>query len=83
MQHLTVQANGAAFHVARTGTGQPLLLLHGWPEFWLSWEQVTDRFQCASGVTGICYFDRAAVSAKSSDTAFALTICSYIARASP
>jgi len=36
MQQLTVQANGAAFHVARTGKGQPLLLLHGWPEFWLS-----------------------------------------------
>src|SRR5207342_1640680 len=43
MQHLTVQANGAAFHVARTGTGQPLLLLHGWPEFWLTWEPVMTR----------------------------------------
>lgn len=43
MQHLTVQANGAAFHVARVGTGQPLLLLHGWPEFWLSWEPVMTR----------------------------------------
>ena len=43
MQHLTVQANGAAFHVARTGTGQPLLLLHGWPEFWLTWEPVMAR----------------------------------------
>ena len=43
MEHLTVRANGAAFHVARTGTGQPLLLLHGWPEFWLSWEPVMTR----------------------------------------
>ena len=33
MEHLTVKANGAAFHVARTGAGPPLLLLHGWPEF--------------------------------------------------
>ena len=40
MEHLTVRANGAAFHVARIGQGQPLLLLHGWPEFWLSWEPV-------------------------------------------
>ena len=40
MEHLTVQANGAAFHVARVGTGKPLLLLHGWPEFWLTWEPV-------------------------------------------
>jgi pimeloyl-ACP methyl ester carboxylesterase len=43
MEHLTVQANGAAFHVARTGTGKPLLLLHGWPEFWLTWEPVMAR----------------------------------------
>src|SRR2546428_10517966 len=43
MQHLTVQANGAALHVARTGAGRPLLLLHGWPEFWLTWEPVMTR----------------------------------------
>jgi pimeloyl-ACP methyl ester carboxylesterase len=49
MEHLTVRANGAAFHVARTGSGRPLLLLHGWPEFWLTWEPVmarlADRFE--------------------------------------
>jgi len=43
MDHLTVRANGAAFHVARAGKGQPLLLLHGWPEFWLTWEPVMAR----------------------------------------
>ena len=43
MEHLTVQANGAAFHVARIGAGRPLLLLHGWPEFWLTWEPVMTR----------------------------------------
>src|SRR5260221_549694 len=43
MEHLRVSANGAAFHVARTGQGQPLLLLHGWPEFWLTWEGVMAR----------------------------------------
>jgi pimeloyl-ACP methyl ester carboxylesterase len=43
MEHLTIRANGAAFHVARTGTGKPLLLLHGWPEFWLTWEPVMAR----------------------------------------
>jgi len=43
MEHLTVQANNAAFHVAKIGTGRPLLLLHGWPEFWLSWEPVMTR----------------------------------------
>ncbi len=43
IEHLAVQANGAAFHVARTGSGPPLLLLHGWPEFWLTWEPVMQR----------------------------------------
>jgi pimeloyl-ACP methyl ester carboxylesterase len=43
MEHLSVCANGAAFHVASTGTGKPLLLLHGWPEFWLTWEPVMAR----------------------------------------
>jgi pimeloyl-ACP methyl ester carboxylesterase len=43
MEHLRIRANGAALHVARTGQGRPLLLLHGWPEFWLSWEPVMQR----------------------------------------
>jgi pimeloyl-ACP methyl ester carboxylesterase len=43
MEHLTVRANGAAFHVARIGQGRPLMLLHGWPEFWLAWEPVMAR----------------------------------------
>lgn len=49
MEHLTVEANGASFHVAQTGSGRPLVLLHGWPEFWLTWEPVmarlADRFR--------------------------------------
>ena len=45
MEHLTISANGAQFHVAKTGTGEPLLLLHGWPEFWLSWEPLMQRLQ--------------------------------------
>lgn len=50
MEHLTVSANGARFHVARAGSGPALLFLHGWPEFWLTWEEVmarlSDRFTC-------------------------------------
>jgi pimeloyl-ACP methyl ester carboxylesterase len=47
IEHSTIRANGAAFHVARMGQGKsllkPLLLLHGWPEFWLAWEPVMTR----------------------------------------
>ena len=43
MEHLTVRANGAAFHVTRSGKGPALLLLHGWPEYWLTWEPVMTR----------------------------------------
>ncbi|WP_423964207.1 alpha/beta fold hydrolase [Bradyrhizobium sp.] len=43
IEHLKVHANGATFHIARLGTGKPLLLLHGWPEFWLTWEPVMSR----------------------------------------
>ena len=43
MEHLTVKANKAEFHAVRTGRGQPLLLLHGWPEFWMTWEPVMQR----------------------------------------
>lgn len=32
-----LQANGARFHYARLGEGPPLILVHGWPEFWLTW----------------------------------------------
>ena len=38
-----VRANAIAVHGARTGRGPPLVLLHGWPEFWLTWEPVMAR----------------------------------------
>jgi pimeloyl-ACP methyl ester carboxylesterase len=43
IKHSTVSINGADIHVARAGRGRPLLLLHGWPEFWLTWEPVMTR----------------------------------------
>ena len=43
MQHSQVRAAGASFHVVTAGSGPPLLLLHGWPEFWLTWEPVMQR----------------------------------------
>jgi pimeloyl-ACP methyl ester carboxylesterase len=43
ISHHTVTANGIPIHYARTGAGAPLVLLHGWPEFWLAWEPVMKR----------------------------------------
>lgn len=49
MEHLSVPVRDATLHVARTGRGPVLLLLHGWPEFWLTWEPVMTRL--ADGFT--------------------------------
>ena len=44
IQHGTLEANGARLHYVRSGDGGlPLVLLHGWPEFWLVWEPVMAR----------------------------------------
>ncbi|MEU6034152.1 alpha/beta hydrolase [Actinomadura sp. NPDC047616] len=35
--HRTVDVNGLRMHLAESGTGPLVLLLHGWPETWYSW----------------------------------------------
>ena len=45
IHHQTLPINGMAMHVASLGDGPPLLLLHGWPEFWLTWEPVMRRLK--------------------------------------
>jgi pimeloyl-ACP methyl ester carboxylesterase len=41
--HRSVSANGTRFHVAESGDGPLVLLLHGFPQFWWTW-----RHQLAS-----------------------------------
>lgn len=36
-EHRFVSANGARFHVAETGEGAMVLLMHGFPQFWYTW----------------------------------------------
>lgn len=36
-EHRLVAANGARFHIAESGDGPLVLLLHGFPQFWYAW----------------------------------------------
>jgi pimeloyl-ACP methyl ester carboxylesterase len=38
--HRTVVAPGLRFHVAEAGAGEPIVLLHGWPQHWWVWRHV-------------------------------------------
>ena len=38
--HRTVVTRGLRFHVAEAGTGDPLVLVHGWPQHWWMWRHV-------------------------------------------
>jgi len=38
--HRTVSARGMEFHVAEAGAGEPVVLVHGWPEHWWAWRRV-------------------------------------------
>jgi pimeloyl-ACP methyl ester carboxylesterase len=42
VEHRYVDANGVRIHVAEAGPaeGQPVLLLHGWPQHWYEWREV-------------------------------------------
>jgi pimeloyl-ACP methyl ester carboxylesterase len=38
--HRFVEARGLRFHVAEAGAGEPLLLVHGWPQHWYCFHRV-------------------------------------------
>lgn len=42
-----VQVNGIRIHVAEKGEGPPVLLLHGFPEFWWSWRHQMEALAAA------------------------------------
>lgn len=37
-----IETNGISMHYARKGKGFPLVLLHGWPEFWMVFRPIID-----------------------------------------
>lgn len=40
VRHREVHARGVRFHVAEAGSGDPVVLLHGWPQHWLLWRSL-------------------------------------------
>src|SRR5688572_28428138 len=44
VEHATVDVNGVKLHYAKSGSGQLVLFLHGFPEFWYAWKDQLDEF---------------------------------------
>ena len=43
VQHSLVQAGGLRMHVAEAGEGEPLVMVHGWPQHWYVWRHLIPR----------------------------------------
>ena len=52
VSHRELAVAGVRFHIAEAGAGDPLLLLHGWPQNWFCWRKVIPLL--ASGRRVIC-----------------------------
>jgi pimeloyl-ACP methyl ester carboxylesterase len=52
VEHRMVDAGGLAVHVAEAGQGDPVLMMHGWPQHWYCWRGVIPRL--AGGFRIIC-----------------------------
>ena len=40
VEHRFVDVNGLRMHVAEAGEGEPLVMLHGWPQHWYEWRHL-------------------------------------------
>ncbi|MEK6278701.1 MAG: alpha/beta hydrolase [Actinomycetota bacterium] len=43
IEHRFIDLDDFRVHVAEAGEGDPVLLLHGWPQHWYMWRQVIER----------------------------------------
>jgi pimeloyl-ACP methyl ester carboxylesterase len=44
MQHLFANVNGITLHYVTEGTGELILFVHGFPEFWYAWKAQLEEF---------------------------------------
>jgi pimeloyl-ACP methyl ester carboxylesterase len=51
--HCYVRANGIDIRYVRQGSGLPLVLLHGWPEFWRIWRRVIEPLSLSFDVVAL------------------------------
>src|SRR3954470_7424823 len=40
VQHASLEVNGVTLHVVTAGQGEPVVLLHGWPQTWFEWRHI-------------------------------------------
>lgn len=40
IEHQTLELSRVALHVASAGSGDPVVLLHGWPQTWHEWRKL-------------------------------------------
>jgi len=52
-EHLTVETPGLRTHLAVMGEGEPVVLLHGFPEHWWMWREVAPRL-AGAGYRAVC-----------------------------
>jgi|SRR5215211_380379 len=43
VRHRFIHAKGLNFHLAEAGEGDPVLLLHGWPQHWYAWRRLIPK----------------------------------------
>ena len=65
VDHRTATVNGINIHYVVQGEGEPVILLHGWPEFWYAWREqipvLSESFQViAPDMRGFGYSDKPA-----------------------
>ncbi len=85
LSHHYATVNGVKLHYVRQGSGEPLLLIHGWPGFWFEWHENIDALAkhfdvIVPDMRGFAYSDKPTgpPEVDYADTAFAEDIRAFL-----